>query len=62
MLIAGLMAVREAFISKPLSVRQIMSPPGQGCLALQQVLMMSMWIFIAARLTEYLIASNLKPA
>ncbi|HFZ8352782.1 TPA: hypothetical protein ACIO89_005229, partial [Salmonella enterica subsp. enterica serovar Java] len=57
MLIAGLITVREAFISKQLSVRQITSPPGQGCLALQQVLMMSMSIFIAARLVECLFTS-----
>lgn len=50
--IVGLITAREIFTSKQLSVRKIMWPPGQECLALHRVLMTNTSIFIAAHLVE----------
>lgn len=55
--IVGLMAVMGVFTSKQLSVRKIMWPPGQECLALHRVLMTNTSIFIAAHLVECQIRS-----
>ncbi|OHG19167.1 hypothetical protein A7T52_19325 [Salmonella enterica subsp. diarizonae serovar 60:r:e,n,x,z15] len=55
--IVGLITAREIFTSKQLSVRKIMWPPGQECLALHRVLMTNTSIFIAAHLVECQIRS-----